>query len=147
MVLQSYNLDRIAQKLALKYRDKEVVNQSHKMRLTATYGLQRFWGEHFRLLGNSKTRYEGEYWRETWNELVKIMERSGVAVPNDSVNSENTDELRKMTQKLWDDEQFPGEDRQYTLAVLIQLCDRLVWWTQRYKKKSERDRKEQKGEF
>jgi hypothetical protein len=139
MVLKSYNLDRIAQELVLKYRDKEVLNESHKMRQTAAYGLERFWGEHFRLLGKNKTRDAGEYWEDTWNELVKIMERAGVAVPNDSVNPDKTDEIRAMAQKLWDDEQFTVDDRQYTLAVLIQLCDSLVWWTQRYKKKSERD--------
>lgn len=139
MVLQSYNLDRIAQVLVLKYRDKEVLNESHKMRQTAAYGLERFWGEQFRLLGKNKTRDAGEYWRDTWKELVKIMERAGVAVPNDSVNIDKTDEIREMAQKLWDNDKFPSEDRQYTLAVLIQLCDSLVWWTQRYKKKSERD--------
>jgi hypothetical protein len=38
-----------------------------------------------------------------------------------------------MTQKLWDQKTFPIEHQRITLAVLTQLCDSLVWWTQRYK--------------
>ncbi|MDB9512832.1 hypothetical protein PN499_16710 [Kamptonema animale CS-326] len=146
MALKSYNLDIVAQKLVLDYRDQEVLNESHKMRQTAAYGLERFWGEHLRLLGKEKTRDAGEYWKATWGALVKIMKKGGVTVPNDSVNLEETDQILAMAKKLWNDEEFPRDDRQFTLAVLIQLCDSLVWWTQRYKKKSERDEKESEGD-
>jgi hypothetical protein len=166
MALESYNLDRVAQKLVLDYREKEVLNESHKMRQTAAYGLERFWGEHLRLLGKEKTCDAGEYWKATWGELVKIMREAGVTVPNDSVTPNETEEtkvtvpndsvtpneteetkkIREMAEKLWDDKKFTRDDRQFTLAVLIQLCDSLVWWTQRYKKKSEREKKELEGE-
>lgn len=34
MAWESYNLDREAQELVLKYRDHDVLNESHKMRAT-----------------------------------------------------------------------------------------------------------------
>lgn len=139
MAWQSYNLDRKAQKLVLQYRDKEVLNQSHKMRLAVPYGLERFWGEHLRLISKPETLHEGEFWKATWNTLVDIMSKAGVKVPNELVNPKKTSEIEIMAEKLWDEQEFPREDRQFTLAVLTQLCDSLVWWTQRYKKKSERD--------
>ncbi|MCT7968416.1 hypothetical protein NG799_19080 [Laspinema sp. D1] len=139
MALHAYNLDRIAQQIVLKYRDQKVLNESHKMRQTAVFGLERFWGEHLRLLAKPETRDAGQYWRDTWKELANIMAKAGIAVPNDSVEPNNTGQIREMAEKLWNDEEFSRDDRQFTLAVLIQLCDSLVWWTQRYKKKAERD--------
>ena len=57
MSWKSYNLDREAQKLVLIYRDKPgVIGQSHKMRSTVAYGLERFWGEQLRLLGKMMMR-------------------------------------------------------------------------------------------
>ena len=34
---------------------------------------------------------------------------------------------------------MPLEDQRVALMVLTQLCDSLVWWTQRYKIKGEKD--------
>jgi hypothetical protein len=48
------------------------------------------------------------------------MGRAGVALPTIDANPED----------LWN---FPIEQRKVTLAVLMQLCDSIVWWTQRYK--------------
>lgn len=62
------------------------------------------------------------------------MQEAGIKVPNDSVNPEKTAEVQAMAAKLWDETQFPIEQRKVALAVLTQLCDSLVWWTQRYKK-------------
>lgn len=132
----SYNLDRAAQELVLDYR--EVLNQSHKMRLAVPYGLERFWGEHLRLLSKTDTQKNGEYWKATWDKLVEIMEPTGISVPNDDVNFQEDDQIRAMAEKLWGDRgNFSNEDRQITLDVLTQLCDSLVWWTQRYKKRNE----------
>ena len=69
MTWNSYGLDRIAQELVLKYRHQDVLNESHKMRLAVAYGLERFWGEHLRL----RKETEGKYWKDTWDELVKIL--------------------------------------------------------------------------
>ncbi len=38
-----------------------------------------------------------------------------------------------MAEKLW---KIPLSEQRIALMVLTQLCDSIVWWTQRYKKKS-----------
>ncbi len=137
MAWQSYGLDREAQRLVLaaKLRDeksadgnKNSLNQSYKMRLTVAYGLERFWGEHLRLQG--KEREKSQYWKDTWDALVKIMQLSGVTLPNDSVKADNTKAIQAMSEKLW---QLDLKEQRVTLAVLTSLCDCIVWWTQRYK--------------
>lgn len=127
---QSYGLDRIAQKLVLaaRSRDPQSLNQSYKMRMAVAYGLERFWGEHLRLTGKEQTK--SDYWKETWDELVNIMQTAGVTLPNDRVSINDVKQIEAMSQKLW---QIQLEDQRVTLAVLTQLCDCLVWWTQRYK--------------
>lgn len=125
---ESYNLDKEAHDLVLKYRDKkDALNQAYKMRVAVAYGLERFWGEQFRLL---KDKDKADYWRDTWKALVKIMDNAGVKIPNDNVSSDDTAAIKIMANKLWD---FPVEQRKVTIAVLTQLCDSMVWWTQRYK--------------
>lgn len=136
MVWESYNLDREAQKLVLKYRDKEVLNESHKMRVTVAYGLERFWGEHLRLMRETKTKDKGEYWKDTWKTFAIIMAKAGVEIPNDDVSNDDTQAIQTMAEKFWDQEQFSLDDQRIALAILTQLCDSLVWWTQRYKKPS-----------
>ncbi|BAZ33848.1 hypothetical protein NIES4074_65860 (plasmid) [Cylindrospermum sp. NIES-4074] len=139
MTWKSYNLDQEAQKLVLKHRDKKgVIGQSHKMRTTVAYGLERFWGEQLRLLGknDSKERAKGEYWRDTWKAFVAIMNNAGIKLPQEDVNGSNTPEIQKYAAKLWE---FPIEDQRICLAVLTQFCDSLVWWTQRYKKSGDSD--------
>jgi hypothetical protein len=89
------------------------------MRSTAAYGLERFWGEQLRLKGD-----EAVYWKETWDVLVKILEPTGVILPN------GTKDAEAMAQELW---KLELEDQRLALAVLTQLCDCLIWWTQRYK--------------
>lgn len=126
----NYDLDREAQKLVLtaKERDRDSLNQAFKMRESVAYGLERFWGEHLRLQGRETTK--SQYWKATWDTLVQIMGNAGIAIPNDSVNSDNTKAVQTMANKLW---QLNIQDQRITLAVLTQLCDCLIWWTQRYK--------------
>ncbi|KAF3887638.1 MULTISPECIES: hypothetical protein [Nostocales] len=145
MTWNSYQLDEKAQNIVLKYRDKEVLNESHKMRVTAAYGLERFWGEHLRLMSkdkNTEDYIKGEFWLETWKELVEIMKKAGIEVPNEKIDRDGknfkTEDIKKMTAKFWDREKFPIEHQRITLAVLTQFCDSLVWWTQRYKKVQEK---------
>lgn len=138
MSWQSYGLDRIAQKLVLNHRDKGVLNESHKMRTTVAYGLERFWGEHLRFLGKGGDKDKGEYWQATWREFVKIMKKAGVSVPKGQVNPEKTEQIRKTAEEFWNSENFSLDDQRVSLAVLTQLCDSLVWWTQRYKKKEQK---------
>ena len=130
MAWQSYELDRAAQKLVLdaRQRDPKSLNQSHNMRMAVAYGLERFWGEHLRLKGREENK--SDFWKETWDALQRIMQEAGVTIPNDLVASNNTVQIKNMSEKLW---ALPVEDQRVALAVLTQLCDCLVWWTQRYK--------------
>jgi adenylosuccinate lyase len=103
------------------------------MRESVSYGLERFWGEHLRL--QSKERNKAQYWKETWDKLVETMAEAGIPIPNDTVEVNDTKSVQAMAEKLWE---LKLEDQRITLAVLTQLCDCLVWWTQRYKGTKER---------
>ena len=130
MAWNSYGLDREAQQLVLvaKKWDSSVLNQSFKMRLTAAYGLERFWGEHLRF--QSKEPIKSRYWKATWDSLVRILERSEINLPNDLVEVNDPQAIELMSEKLW---QINVQDQRVALSVLIQLCDCMIWWTQRYK--------------
>lgn len=133
MSWKSYELDRIAQKLVLdaRERDPKSLNQSYKMRMAVAYGLERFWGEHLRLQGRrEEDENKSIFWRETWDSLQRVMSQAGVTIPNDSVNPNHVQDIQAMSAKLW---QLTVEDQRVAIAVLTQLCDCIVWWTQRYK--------------
>jgi hypothetical protein len=142
-----YNLDKIAQALVLEYRHQDVLNESHKMRTAVAYGLERFWGEHLRLCDET----EGQYWKDVWDALANdILQPANIILPNDLVilekaprgegklqrearEARNTEKIENMANLLWTfGANFPYEQR-VALSVLTQLCDCLVWWTQRYK--------------
>jgi hypothetical protein len=131
---QSYGLDQIAQKLVLDAlaADKDCLNQSYKMRMAVSYGLERFWGEHLRLRNSKKgaDQQKSDYWKATWDELVGVMSKAGVVIPNPPVSAGDTNNVRAMSESLW---QLDTEVQRVSLAVLTQLCDCIVWWTQRYK--------------
>lgn len=130
MSWNSYGLDQIAQRLVLeaKARDPQSLNQGHKMRMSTAYGLERFWGEHLRLQGKEEDK--SKYWKATWDALVRTLADAGVTLPNDEVSSNNDRSIMGMSERLW---KIPPEDQRVALAVLTQLCDCIVWWTQRYK--------------
>jgi len=134
MAWKTYHLDRIAQELVLnaKERDQESLNQAFKMRMAVAYGLERFWGEHLRLQAKTTDVQKSKYWKETWDQLVKVMAQAGVIIPNDTVKAEDAKSVRGMAEKLW---KLDIQGQRESMAVLTQLCDCLVWWTQRYKKK------------
>lgn len=139
MTWKLYEIDRVAQELVLKFRDRDVLGESHKMRATTAYGLERFWGEHLRLdqkdkkKPNEEDQYKSDFWKATWDALCKIMKQAGITIPNDRINSGETNSIKAMSEKLW---AFDIEQRKIALAILIELCNSLVWWTQRYKKPS-----------
>ncbi|KRH98398.1 MULTISPECIES: hypothetical protein [Cylindrospermopsis] len=138
MTWKSYNLDQKAQKLVLIYRDKKgVIGQSHKMRSTVAYGLERFSGEHLRLLSkkNDDDQQKGKYWQATWKEFTQIMKNAGVQLPEIPTNND-TAQLQDYASRLWN---LSIDDQRVCLTVLTQFCDSLVWWTQRYKKAGEND--------
>jgi hypothetical protein len=132
-----YDLDYYAQELVLEFRNyKDVLNESHKMRMAVAYGLERFWGEHLRLEKEKKEK--ADYWRAVWNKLHEILKDAKVNLPNDSVKSpdkkEEQEKIKKMAKDLWS---MNLDDQRIALMVLTQLCDSLVWWTQRYKEPKE----------
>ena len=133
MSLKLYEIDRRAHDLVLSFRDRDVLGESHKMRMTTAFGLERFWGEQLRL--QRESRDKAEFWKETWKTLHSIMKSAGVNLPNDTVNANDTGAIQAMSQKLWS---FDVEQRKVTLSILTELCDSMVWWTQRYKKSSSR---------
>lgn len=137
MSWNEYGLDREAQKLVLSHRS--VIKESHKMREAVAYGLERFWGEHLRY--SVKEREKSAYWKATWDTLVAILQNAGITLPNDRVQLSDTRQIEQMAKKLWGELPLDNrgttltlDDRRVALAVLTQLCDCLVWWTQRYKK-------------
>lgn len=128
MAWNSYNLDQAAHDLVLKYKGSDALNQGYKMRMTVSYGLERFWGEQFRLQNSDQTK--AKYWKDTWQKLVEIMATAGVNLPNDNIRPDDTQKIKAMADKLWN---FNQEQRKVAIAVLTQLTESMVWWTQRYK--------------
>jgi len=130
MAWQSYDLDRVAQKLVLlaRERDSQSLNQSHKMRMAVSYGLERFWGEHLRLQGKEEAK--SKYWKSTWDAFCDVMAETGLQLPKDQIKADETKKIQDISSRLW---ALSLEEQRVAMAVLTQLCDCLVWWTQRYK--------------
>jgi len=128
MTWKLYEIDRVAQELVLKFRDRDVLGESHKMRATTAFGLERFWGEHLRL--SQREEAKADFWKATWDALCKMIKQAGITIPNEKVTGD-TRSIEAMSEKLW---AFDIEQRKIALAILIELCNSLVWWTQRYKK-------------
>jgi hypothetical protein len=137
MFWKSYALDEEARKLvkdALKGDEKiaepskQAFKEAYKMRETVVYGLERFWGEAKRHEKDAPAL--AAYWKATWNKLVELLAKAEVELPKHK-------EVSAMADHLWDKNKFSREDQQIALAVLTQLCDCMVWWTQRYKNDTE----------
>jgi len=130
MAWKSYELDQIAQKLVLlaRERDPKSLNQSYKMRMAVAYGLERFWGEHLRLKG--KEEEKSQYWKSTWDAFCDVMTKVDIKLPKETVGTTETKKIQEISTRLW---ALPIEDQRVAIAVLTQLCDCIVWWTQRYK--------------
>jgi hypothetical protein len=142
MTLQMYGLDREAQKLVIQAKALDAdqsqtgnpcIQEAYKMREIIAFGLERFWGEHLR--NRHKEPRKSAYWKLTWDKLVEIMDKAGIKLPNDS-------DIELTAQKLWgeipvlkgdQETKLSLNDQRIALAVLSQLCDCMVWWTQRYK--------------
>lgn len=129
MPWKPYALDRKARILVknalegdkgIKEASKQAFKEAYKMRTTVSYGLERFWGEAQR---HEKDSALAKYWKATWNVLVETLQQTDVKLPKHN-------DVAKMADDLW---KLPREDQQIALAVLTQLCDCMVWWTQRYK--------------
>jgi hypothetical protein len=73
---------------------------------------------------------KGRYWKAVWEALAEILEKADLILPNDNVSLDNTVQIKGMAEKFWS---MPLEQQRIAIAILTQLCDALVWWTQRYK--------------
>lgn len=128
MPLHFYGLDRSAHKL-VSAQPRDVLNETHKMRTMASYGLERFWGEQIRL--RDKEPQAARYWAATWTELTSILRQAGInLLPEELANSENHTEI---ITALWDENTLSSHHRKVAIAVLMALCDNMIWWAQRYK--------------
>ncbi|MCT7979353.1 hypothetical protein [Laspinema olomoucense] len=140
--LYLYDIDHHAQDLVIQNRNKKnVLNESHKMRMAVAYGLERFWGEHLRLQGENteENKNKGKYWKAVWDALEEILQPTEINLPNQNIksqkaNKEESQKIQEMAKAIWE---LPLEHQRIALMVLTQLCDSLVWWTQRYKKKGD----------
>ncbi len=131
MAWHPYDLDHLAQEIVLKARniDQDSLNQAYKMRSTCAYGLERFWGEHLRLA--DKEPAKAQFVADVWSGLVGIMAKTGIKLPGEMRNSRNHEaEIQAVAEQLW---RLNRQEQQASLAVLIALCDAVVWWTQRLK--------------
>lgn len=128
-----FDLDHKAQQIVLnaRQRDHESLNQAFKMRATCAYGLERFWGEHLRLRRVDTNR--ADFVKETWEEFIEIIGSSkpGIEIPRTHSSAELPEALLTAElKKIW---ALSHTDQQECLAVLVALCDAIVWWTQRLK--------------
>lgn len=130
-----YELDHRAQMLVLNHRDqKDVLNESHKMRITVAYGLERFWGEHLRLKKENRSQAKSAYWENVWKELASILQQGNIQLPQESIDHNDSTQIKEEVQKIW---ALNLEQTRIALMILTQFCDSLVWWTQRYKTKEQ----------
>jgi hypothetical protein len=128
-----YDLDHLAQEIVLRarQRDPETLNQAYKMRAACAYGLERFWGEHLRLA--DKEIKKAAFVADVWKAFVGIIHLSGAgfSLPGTLLSNKDDEEtIQDVAQQIW---QLSPEAHQVCLAVLVSLCDSVVWWTQRLK--------------
>jgi hypothetical protein len=125
-----YSFDHYAQSLVIKYRDqKDVLNETHKMRMTIAYGLERFWGEPLRLEKESQPK--ANYWKDVWKTLLEeFLQPSGLGTKLPSTYSNSTEKITETIKLIWEMDQ---EEREISQMILTQFCDSLVWWSQRLK--------------
>lgn len=131
MAWHPYNLDHLAQEIVLqaRYRDPASLNQSHKMRASCAYGLERFWGEHLRL--KDKEPEKAAFVGDVWKALVGILRQAGVSLPATLLSSSDAEAtIQGVAAQIWS---LKPQEQQVALAVLTALCDAVVWWTQRLK--------------
>jgi hypothetical protein len=131
MAWHPYNLDHLAQEIVLRarHRDPNSLNQAHKMRASCAYGLERFWGEHLRL--KEKEPEKAAFVGDVWKALVGVLKQGGVTLPGTLLSSKDAEAtIQGVAELIW---RLKPQDQQVALAVLMALCDSVVWWTQRLK--------------
>jgi hypothetical protein len=132
-----FDLDHHAQRivLAARKRDSKSLNQAYKLRASCAYGLERFWGEHLRLNGIKSTQEDknkAAFVADVWKALsVDLLPMAGIKIPTELLsNNQSEQKIQEVADRLWSLNDY---DRQVALAVLTNLSDAVVWWTQRVK--------------
>jgi hypothetical protein len=136
-----YNLDHLAVEIVLmaKKRDEtdgtDSSNQAHKMRAACAYGLERFWGESRRLAkdGSSKDDLnKARFIGDVWKGLAGVIAQAGIVIPCErNIQEGVASEESAILNQLWSLTRY---EQSVALAVLTNLCDSIVWWTQRLMK-------------
>lgn len=128
-----FELDHLAMEIVLKARsrDPKCLNQAYKMRMTCSYGLERFWGEHLRLA--DKEVAKAAFVEDTWKAFISAISKANpqISLPA-TMLSKNVDEelILAMTQQIWS---LSILEHQACLSILTEFCNSIVWWTQRLK--------------
>lgn len=149
-----YDLDHLAQGIVLEARERiqkvatgndsekekslklkearDALNQAYKMRANCAFGLERFWGEHLRLAKNDveKDNFSAAFVADVWRAFFVIMRKADIKLPSLLTSKASEAEIKKATNQIWS---LAPQNRQVALAVLTNLCDSVVWWTQRLK--------------
>lgn len=128
-----FELDHLALEIVLKARsrDPKSLNQAYKMRIACSYGLERFWGEHLRLADQevAKAAFVADTWKAFTGAISKANPQTSLPA---TMLSKNVDEelIKGMTQQIWS---LDLQENQACLSILTELCNSIVWWTQRLK--------------
>lgn len=139
-----YNLDHLAIEIVLKANKRDETdqtdssNQAHKMRAACAYGLERFWGESRRLSKEEQTKGEQNkalFIGDVWNGLAGLIAQAGIVIPCEMTNQgASASEESTIINQIW---ALTRYEQSVALAVLTNLCDSIVWWTQRLMKTSQ----------
>ncbi len=69
-----------------------------------------------------------------WPKGFQLVTSFDIDIPGRNITSTETEDIQPVVDELW---KMSLSDRRIVLMVLTQLCDSLVWWTQRYKIKDD----------
>jgi hypothetical protein len=138
MSWQPYGIDDCARQVVLdalkRDPERKSMNQIFKMRLTCSYGLERFWGEYLRLRdGNSVEQNKAKIIKQTWLMLKNdILCDTGITLPYvPDVDLEDVDAVSSSLEAIWSLRTANPHQAQIVLAVLVNFCDAIIWWKNR----------------
>lgn len=128
-----YDLDHLAVEIVLKAKQRDEKagtdsrTQAHKMRAACAYGLERFWGESRRLASDEPNK--AKFIADVWKGLAGVLATAGVSIPSDLLSQDGrAAEASTIINQLWGLSLY---EQSVALAVLTNLCDSVVWWSQR----------------
>lgn len=133
-----YDLDHLAVEIVLKAKQRDEKDgtdsrtQAHKMRAACAYGLERFWGESRRIAKDEPNR--AAFIADVWKGFSGVLDKAGISIPADLLSQDGqAAEASAIINKLW---ALSLYEQSVALTVLTNLCDSVVWWSQRLLKPS-----------